>query len=116
MKTITEKSTNISLNVYNDDRTITIGTEYTVANATSSDKYEPIEELRYLGITSATHTLHTGVTEPDDWCSDKYKFDGSSWTKNTDYKIPCKKCNINTGLLTLNVYDATKCSECEETL
>ena len=27
-----------------------------------------------------------------------------------------EKCNINKGLLTLNNYDATKCSECEETL
>ena len=90
MKTVTEKSTNISLNGYNDDRTITIGTEYTVANATSSDKYEPIEELRYLGITSATHTLHTGVTEPDDGVVTNINLMGHHGQKIRIIKYPVK--------------------------
>jgi len=115
MKTITENGTNISIHTYNDDRTITIGSASTTAGATASDKYESIEEQLYLGITTGTHTLHTGVTEPSDWFPDKYKFDGSSWTKNMDFKIPCEHCNI-AGKLTLNAYDATTCSECGESL
>ena len=117
MKTITENGTNISIFTYNDDRTVTIGSASTTAGATASDKYESIEEQLYFGVTSGTHTLRTGVTEPSDWFPSKYKFDGSSWTKNAAFKIVCEKtCMFPNELLTLNAYDATTCSECGESL
>ena len=115
MKTITENSTNLSLYVYNDNRTVTIGSDKTVVSATSSDKYEVIEENILMDVKSGTHTLHTGVTEPSNWVGNKYTFDGSAWALNTAFKIACEDCNTR-NVLTLNNYDATTCSECATAL
>ena len=99
------------------DRTVTINNTGTVVSPTSSDKYEIIEELIIPSMTTSNTTKHTGVTEPADWVGNKYKFDGSNWTKNTDFKIVCpNKCRIEDGIVTLNDYDATKCTTCGESL
>ena len=117
MQTLVDKSTAISYYVFNDDRTVTINNTGTVVSPTSSDKYEGIEELLMPTMTTDNTTKHTGVTEPTDWIGNKYKFDGSDWTKNTDFKIVCpNKCRIEDSIVTLNNYDATTCTECKESL
>ena len=117
MQTLVDTATGISHYVFNDGRTITISSTGTVVSPTSEDKYEIIEELIIPSMTTSNTTKHTGVTEPADWVGNKYKFDGSNWTKNTDFKIVCpNKCRIEDGIVTLNNYDATKCSECGEDL
>lgn len=114
MKTITEKSTNISIAVFKDARTVTIGSDNTVAEAIESDTHVNSRKKIYHTVTSSTHTLHTGVTVPSDYKEDKYKFDGTAWTLNTDYKIICESCHGTD--FVLNAYDATKCSGCGESL
>ena len=83
----------------------------------SEDKYEIIEELIIPSMTTSNTTKHTGVTEPADWVGNKYKFDGSDWTKNTDFKIVCtNKCRTEDSIVTLNNYNATTCTACGESL
>ena len=116
MQTLVDKTTNVSYLVFNDDRTMTISETGTVVNATSSDKYEDIGECILPTFTSSNTTKYTGVTEPADWIGIKYKFDGSSWTKNTDYKMVCHLCINNDKGIFEHDYDATTCSECGESL
>ena len=117
MQTLVDTATGISHYVFNDGRTITISSTGTVVSPISEDKYEVIEELIIPSMTTSNTTKHTGVTEPVDWVGNKYKFDGSNWTKNTDFKIVCpNKCRIEDGIVTLNDYDATKCTACGESL
>ena len=105
MKTITDNTTKLSLFLYNDDRTVSIGSNGTVVAATASDKYESIGE----------NTLHTDVTEPTNWQGTKYTFDGTTWALNPNFKIVCEKDPCIQSVV-LNNYDATKCSECGEDL
>ena len=103
MQTITGNSTGISYHLFPDSDTVTVG-----SNRTTVSTGEVIEDMR-----SDTHTLHTGVTAPSDWMGTKYKFDGTSWTLNTAYEVVCQKCLPD---ISLNDYDATKCSVCGESL
>ena len=115
MKVITEKTTNIVSYVLDESRTVTIGSSSTLVGSTSSPKYGIKEEFIIGDISSATHTLHTVATEPADWKGTKYKFDGTTWTLNADFEIVCDKC-LAKETVTVNDYDATKCSECGESL
>ncbi len=37
-------------------------------------------------------TVHTGVTDtPSDWDWDKYKYDGTTWSANSDYNEPTRE-------------------------
>ena len=106
MQTLVDTATGISHYVFNDGRTITISSTGTLVSPISEDKYEVIEELIIPSMTTSNTTKHKGVTEPADWVGNKYKFDGSNWTKNTDFKIVCpNKCRIEDGIVTLNDYD-----------
>ena len=113
MKTITEKSTNISIAVFKDARTVTVGSDSTVAEA-MSDTHVTSNKKIYTTEKSSTHTLETAVTIPSDYKADKYKFDGTTWTLNTDYKIICESCHGAD--FVLNAYDSTKCYGCGESL
>ena len=115
MKTITDNTTKLSLFLYNDDRTVTIGSNGTVVAATTSDKYESIGENILPDVKSSTHTLHTDVTEPTNWQGTKYTFDGTTWALNSNFKIVCEKYPCIQSVV-LNNYDDTKCSECGEDL
>ena len=87
MQTLVDTATGISHYVFNDGRTVTVSNTGTVVSATSEDKYKNIEEL-----------------------------DGTNWTNNTDFKIICSnKCRTD-NKITVNDYDATKCSDCGEDL
>ena len=116
MQTLVDTATGISHYVFNDGRTVTVSNTGTVVSATSEDKYKNIEELVIPFMTTSNTTKHTGVTEPADWVGSKYKFDGTNWTNNTDFKIICSnKCRTD-NKITVNDYDATKCSDCGEDL
>ena len=71
IKTLTLKSNNVSLYVFDDSETVTMETnQISVGN--------PVEKI--LGDLNSTNTeLHTGVTAPSGWTGGKHTFDGSSW-------------------------------------
>ena len=44
------------------------------------------------GRTEDNVTVHTGVTDtPADWDWDKYKYDGTTWSANSDYNEPTRE-------------------------
>jgi len=44
------------------------------------------------GRTKDNVTVHTGVTDtPADWDWDKYKYDGTTWSANSDYNEPTRE-------------------------
>ena len=80
MQTIVRNGTNISLYYYPDSKTVDIGSDQT----TISEGGTP--ELIIADCNSSNATLHTGVDNKSDWYGWKYKYDGSSWSANADFK------------------------------
>ena len=81
MKTIVETSSGLSKYLLADDVTITA----TADNITVGDPAQFI-----IGdLNSTTVTVTDGVTNaPSDWTGNKYFFDGTSWTANSDWVDP----------------------------
>lgn len=74
MKTIVEKSTNLSKYLLEDSVSVVMGED----NITVGDPAQFI-----VGdMTNSTATLHTDVSNvPEDWTGNKYTFNGSTWTE-----------------------------------
>ena len=81
MKTIVETSSGLSKYRLADDVTLTA----TADNITVGDPAQFI-----IGdLNSTTVTVTDGVTNaPSDWTGNKYFFDGTSWTANSDWVDP----------------------------
>jgi len=81
MKTIVETSSGLSKYLLADDVTITA----TADNITVGDPAQFI-----IGdLNSTTVTVTDGVTNaPADWTGNKYTFDGTTWTANSDWVDP----------------------------
>lgn len=79
-KTLTLKSSNVSLYVFDDSETVTIeANQISVGN--------PVEKT--LGDLNSTNTeLHTEVTAPSGWIGGKYTFDGTTWATSSDWVDP----------------------------
>jgi hypothetical protein len=44
------------------------------------------------GRTETNTTVYTGVTDtPADWDGEKYKYDGTTWSANSDYNEPTRE-------------------------
>ena len=80
MKTITRNSDDVSIYYFPDDKTITLQSDQTVIG----DLENP--ELYISDCNSSNVTIHTGVDAKSDWWGWKYKYDGSSWSTNADFK------------------------------
>ena len=81
MKTIVETSSGLSKYLLADDVTITA----TADNITVGDPAQFI-----IGdLNSTTVTVTDGVTNaPENWTGNRYFFDGTSWTANSDWGDP----------------------------
>ena len=80
MQTLTWKENNISMHYFSDSKTINVtSTQTTVSEGDTV-------ELTISDCNSSNVTLHTGVEAKSNWFSDKYKYDGSSWSANTSFK------------------------------
>ena len=81
MKTIVETSSGLSKYLLADDVTITA----TADNITVGDPAQFI-----IGdLNSTTVTVTDGVTNaPDNWTGNRYTFDGTTWTANSDWVDP----------------------------
>ncbi len=81
MKTIVETSSQLSKYLLSDDVAVTMTSE----NITVGDPAQFI-----IGdMNSESATLHTGITNnPDDWVGNKYTFDGTTWTQDSDWVDP----------------------------
>ena len=70
-QTITLKSNNVSVYVFEDSETVTMGSDQITVG-------DPVD--RTLGdLNSSNAQLHAGVTAPDNWAGWKHTYDGSSW-------------------------------------
>ena len=75
MKTIIENTTNISKYIFEDDASVTIGSDST----TTPDSV-------IADMNSSNCTMVTGVTPPEDWTGNKYTYSEGSWSANSDYE------------------------------
>lgn len=81
-KTITFNDSNNSAYLYDDSKKITVREDRIIIGKISSP------ELIVMDMNSNNATLHENVTAPDDWYGNKYKFDGSDWSENTEWSSP----------------------------
>ena len=81
MKTIVETSSGLSKYLLADDVTIT-------ATADDITVGDPAQFI--IGdLNSTTVTVTDGVTNaPDNWTGNRYTFDGTTWTANSDWVDP----------------------------
>lgn len=82
MQIIVEKETNLSIAMFQDVDTVTIGS----SELNASDSYGITYIYKFLNSSNAT--LHENVITPDDWVSGKYTFDGEAWALNQDWIDP----------------------------
>jgi hypothetical protein len=82
MKTITFKSNNASIYLFDDGKFVDIQNDKTVVG-------NPVEYL-IADCTQQTAEIYENVIAPADWCGHKYLFDGTTWTPNPDYQEPTK--------------------------
>lgn len=83
MKTIVENSTNLSKYLFEDDMPLNIGSEEIAVG-------DPANLDFYIGdLNSSNCTLHENVTNaPADWIGNKYTFDGTTWTQDSNWVDP----------------------------
>ena len=83
MKTIVENSTNLSKYLFENDMTLNIGSEEIAVGDPSNLDF-------YIGdLNSSNCTLHENVTNaPADWIGNKYTFDGTTWTQDSNWVDP----------------------------
>ena len=78
MKTLVQKSNNLSLYLLEDSVSVTMTTE----NITVGD---PVKFI-IADCNSTNTTLHEGVSSPDAWIGHKYFYNGSAWSLNSDWE------------------------------
>ena len=83
MKTIVQNSTNLSKYLFEDDMPLNIGSEEIAVGNPANLEF-------YIGdLNSGNWTLHENVTNaPDDWIGNKYTFDGTTWTQDSNWVEP----------------------------
>lgn len=83
MKTIVENSTNLSKYLFENDMPLNIGSEEIAVG-------DPANLDFYIGdLNSSNCTLHENVTNaPADWIGNKYTFDGTTWTQDSNWVDP----------------------------
>lgn len=80
MKTIVEKSTNLSKYLLDD-------AEAVVLNANNIAVGNPVKFI--IGdLNASTVTVYEGVDAPADWIGNKYTFNGTDWTLNPEWVDP----------------------------
>ena len=100
MQTIVRKDTNISLYYLEDSKTVDIGSDQTTISVGGTP------ELIIADCNSSNVTLHTGVDEQATWWGWKYKYDGSSWSANADFKGSNNlTTDINDSVTTIPVFN-----------
>lgn len=82
MKVIVEKDTNLSVVIFQDSDTVTLGD----FNLIATDLYEIKYIYNFLNNSNAT--LHENVIAPDDWHPHKFTFDGETWELCLDWVDP----------------------------
>lgn len=83
MKTIVQNSTNLSKYLFEDDMPLNIGSEEIAVGDPANLKF-------YIGdLNSSNCTLHENITNaPADWIGNKYTFDGTTWTQDSNWVDP----------------------------
>ena len=80
MKTITFKSSNASIYLFDDGKFVDIQHDKTVVG-------NPVEYF-VADCNQQTASLYENVTPPADWIGHKYLFDGTTWTLNPEFVTP----------------------------
>lgn len=98
MQTIVWKENNVSIYLHENSKTITISEEDT--KIFDGNTLERV----ILDVNSNNATLHTGVDEKTTWWGYRYKYDGSTWSDNADFKGSNNTTsNINNSVTTIPV-------------
>ena len=80
MKTIVEKSTNLSKYLLDDAEVVVLNEDNIVVG-------DPVKFI--IGdLNASTATVYESVTAPADWIGNKYTFDGTEWTLNPEWVDP----------------------------
>tara|TARA_Y100001937_G_scaffold107602_1_gene150444 strand:- start:1783 stop:2055 length:273 start_codon:yes stop_codon:yes gene_type:complete len=77
MKTITRNDDNVSIFATSDDTPITMQADKIIVGGS--------EDFIFGDRNSNNSTLHENVTLPEDYQIWKYKFDGTNWTKDSEF-------------------------------
>lgn len=80
MKTITFKSNNVSIYIFDDSVELIIGDENIVVG-------NPVQFI-IADCNISNANLYENVTPPTDWAGHKYLFDGSNWLSNPSWIDP----------------------------
>jgi hypothetical protein len=80
VKTIVEKSTNLSKYLLDDAEVVVLNEDNIVVG-------DPVKFI--IGdLNASTATVYESVTAPADWIGNKYTFDGTEWTLNPEWVDP----------------------------
>ena len=81
-KTIIENSTKLSKYLFDDDKAVSMASDKITVGS------DPVDFI--IGdLNSGNATLHEDVDNaPSDWYGNKYKFDGTTWSANSDFGDP----------------------------
>jgi len=131
MKTLIRNTDNVSLFLWNNDRSVTITSDSITVAADSSAISPPSKKGAFVvaDLNSSNTTLHTSVaTPPSDWEGNVYCYNGTAWNANPNYSETIRKCkqlaisapNDSTFCKTLH-YDygngfPTTCRTCERNI
>ena len=77
MKTIVTNSDNVSVYLFEDSTVVSLE-----PNKISTSNFI----INDLNLSNAT--MYENVNNPSDWVGGKYKFDGTTWTLNTNWVAP----------------------------
>lgn len=80
MKTLTLKSSNVSIYIFDDVVELIVGNENIVVGS-------PLQFV-IADCNASNINLHENLTPPTDWAGHKYLFDGSNWTANPNWIDP----------------------------
>jgi len=90
MKTITDNVTNLSTHLFADDKEVFMAENRITVGDPLSTLGDPLVLNFYIDCLNSTNaTLHENVTNvPEDWAVNKYTFDGTTWTQDSNWVDP----------------------------
>ena len=132
MKTLIRNSDNVSLYLWNDARSVTIGSDSITVAADNTAISPPSKKNAFVvaDLNSSNTTLHTSVaTPPSDWTGNAYCYNGTAWSANPNYVETERRCkqlalnppNDSTFCRTAHYADAngnfpTTCTRCDRNI
>ena len=88
MQTLVQNKSDLSVMIFEDEQMVIVKADCVEIGDSESEEDFRLHGETILDLNGFTHTLHKGVTPPEDWQQGKYFYVGYEWIENPDWIEP----------------------------